>query len=70
MSAQIVQEALDRAAAGRTCIIIAHRLSTVQNADTIAVIQKGKVVEIGERFMLADVRDILNLASQALIKSW
>ena len=64
---QIVQEALDRAAAGRTCIIIAHRLSTVQNADTIAVIQKGKVIEIGKRSTLVDAPEIFS--SQAHIKN-
>ena len=45
--AQIVQEALDKAREGRTSIVIAHRLSTVQNADKIAVIAKGRVVELG-----------------------
>ncbi|XP_010935700.1 ABC transporter B family member 1 [Elaeis guineensis] len=44
-----VQEALDRAgaAAGRTTIVVAHRLATVRNAHTIAVIDEGKVVEQG-----------------------
>ncbi|VDP04802.1 unnamed protein product [Heligmosomoides polygyrus] len=44
---QIVQEALDRAREGRTCIVIAHRLSTVVNADCIAVVKNGVIVEQG-----------------------
>lgn len=46
-SESVVQAALDRARAGRTCIIIAHRLTTVQNADLICVINDGVVVEKG-----------------------
>ena len=38
---QIVQDALNNARKGRTCILIAHRLSTVINADKIAVIGTG-----------------------------
>ncbi|XP_020369439.2 ATP-dependent translocase ABCB1-like [Rhincodon typus] len=46
-SEKIVQEALDKAREGRTCVIIAHRLTTVQNADVIAVIDNGQVIEQG-----------------------
>jgi len=42
-----VQEAIDKVASSCTCIIIAHRLSTVQNADQIAAFKGGRVVELG-----------------------
>ena len=46
-SEKVVQDALDRAKKGRTTIIIAHRLSTIYNSDSIAVIDKGYVIEQG-----------------------
>ena len=42
-----VQEALDELSAGRTTITVAHRLSTVRHADQIAVLDRGRVVELG-----------------------
>ncbi|CAH0600439.1 unnamed protein product [Chrysodeixis includens] len=46
-SEKVVQEALDAAKAGRTCVMIAHRLSTVRDADVICVIHDGQVAEMG-----------------------
>ncbi|XP_062191556.1 ABC transporter B family member 1-like [Phragmites australis] len=46
-SERCVQEALERAGSGRTTIVVAHRLATVRNAHTIAVIDDGKVMEQG-----------------------
>ncbi|WVZ03394.1 hypothetical protein V8G54_024200 [Vigna mungo] len=43
----LVQEALEKIMVGRTCIAVAHRLSTIQKSNYIAVIKNGKVVEQG-----------------------
>ncbi|CAM4797984.1 unnamed protein product [Rotaria magnacalcarata] len=47
VSEKIVQEALNQACKGRTTIVIAHRLTTIQNADQIYVLDKGSVIEQG-----------------------
>ncbi|XP_077304025.1 bile salt export pump-like isoform X2 [Lithobates pipiens] len=46
-SEKTVQEALDEARQGRTCIAIAHRLTTIQNSDIIAVMSQGVIIEKG-----------------------
>lgn len=46
-SEALVQEALNRLMRGRTTFIIAHRLSTIRNADSIVVLEKGEIVQIG-----------------------
>lgn len=46
-SERLVQEALERLARGRTTLIIAHRLSTIRNADSIVVMEGGRIIEQG-----------------------
>lgn len=45
----LLEQALDRLLRGRTAIIIAHRLATVQRADEIVILENGRVIEHGER---------------------
>lgn len=47
VSERLVQEAIDNLSHSRTTLVIAHRLSTVQKADQIAVLERGRVVEVG-----------------------
>jgi len=52
-SERYIQEALEKVSKNRTVIIVAHRLSTVQRADKIVVLEKGRVIEVGSHFELA-----------------
>lgn len=53
-----IQETLEKLAKGRTTIVIAHRLSTVQKADQIVVMEKGKIVECGTHQQLMDLKGV------------
>ena len=44
----LIQQALERVLEGRTSLVIAHRLSTVRNADKIIVLDQGRIVEVGQ----------------------
>ena len=46
-SEKLVQSAFERAAKGRTMVVVAHRLATIQNADVIFVLGDGQVLEMG-----------------------
>lgn len=56
-SEEIVQKAIDNLMEDKTVFVIAHRLSTIQNADRIAVINEGKLVELGTHSELMEIKD-------------
>lgn len=60
----LIEQAVDRLTQDRTALIIAHRLKTVQRADKIMILEKGKIVEFGSREKLA--RDPESRFSQLL----
>nr|CAD7460165.1 unnamed protein product [Timema tahoe] len=65
-SQKVVQNALDHAREGRTCITIAHRLTTVQQADVICVLSQGCVAEMGSHSELVEKGGLyLQLLNQA-----
>ncbi|XP_049641936.1 ATP-binding cassette sub-family B member 5 [Suncus etruscus] len=57
-SEKVVQQALDKASKGRTCLMVTHRLSTVQNADLIVVLHDGRIKEQGTHQELLRNRDM------------
>ncbi|CAL2047788.1 unnamed protein product [Caenorhabditis brenneri] len=57
-SESVVQAALENASRGRTTIVIAHRLSTVRNADKIIVMKAGKVMEVGTHDTLIEQKGL------------
>ncbi|XP_072942565.1 mitochondrial potassium channel ATP-binding subunit [Epargyreus clarus] len=64
-SEKVVQTALETASKGRTVLVIAHRLSTVMNADMIVVLSKGKIVEMGTHEQLKKQKGVYwNLIKQ------
>ena len=55
-----IQAALESVTAGRTCLMIAHRLSTVRNADMILVVKNGRIVEQGKHAELLALQGYYN----------
>jgi ATP-binding cassette subfamily B protein len=60
-SERLVNDALERLMKGRTCLVIAHRLSTVRHADRILVFQRGRIVESGSHGELLEKRGTYRL---------
>ena len=52
---ELIQFATDRLTKGKTAIIIAHRLATIQKADRIIVMDNGKIVEVGSHEKLLQI---------------
>ena len=57
-SEHLISKSLDRLAEGRTTVTIAHRLTTIQNADRILVLSEGKIAEEGSHEKLLEKKGI------------
>ena len=60
-SEKLVQDALARIMIGRTTVMVAHRLSTIRDADIITVVQQGKIMESGTHDQDGCYAGLLNL---------
>jgi len=66
-SERAIQDNMSRLLSGRTCLVIAHRLSTIREADTIIVLERGRVAEMGNHDQLMAERGLyFYLSSQQL----
>ncbi len=63
-----IQEALDNLVRGRTTIAIAHRLSTLRKADRIVVLERGKIVEVGDHLDLLSRNGVYTRLHQAQLE--
>lgn len=64
---KIIMDNLNRFITGKTVVVVAHRLSTVRNADNIIVLDKGKIIEQGTHQQLTELRgDYFNLVKNQL----
>jgi len=53
---KVIMDNLNRFTIGKTVIVVAHRLSTVKNADNIIVLDKGKIIEQGTHHQLTELK--------------
>ncbi|KAI6669202.1 hypothetical protein NL676_004087 [Syzygium grande] len=65
-SEKVVQDALDRVMVNQTTLVVAHRLSTIKNADVIAVIKDGVIVKKGRHETFINIKDGLYASLVAL----
>ena len=57
LTEKLIEKALDKILKNRTCIVIAHRLSTLNRADDILILENGEIIEIGEKKILLENKD-------------